>query len=266
MLIIYPRRNLSVTQTEHCLNFCCEIGRQLLRNGAEIYRVEDSARRILAAYGYAHTEVFAIPSCIIINIEENGHNYTKSVRIRSTTNDLDKLERLNALSRSVCAQRPPLDTAEEQLHNIMLDPPHPKWLLYIAHGMAAGFFTLFWGGTPLDAVISFVCGMAVFFVTRAMSRRDANFFFTNILASMVIAAITQLLLLASLRFHQDMVIIGAIMLLVPGIAITNVMRDVLAGDFLTALSKFAEVIIVAVAIAVGIGIPLALGQMLPGGF
>jgi len=252
-------------QAEHCLNFCCEIGRHLLRNGAEIYRVEDSARRILAAYGFAHTEVFAIPSCIIITIEENGRNYTKSVRIRSTATDLDKLERLNALSRTVCAQRPPLESAEEQLHRIILDPPHPKWLLYPAHGVAAGFFTLFWGGTPLDAVISFFCGMAVFFVTRAMSRRDANFFFTNILASMVIAAITQLLLPLGIPFHQDMVIIGAIMLLVPGIAITNVMRDILAGDFLTALSKFAEVIIVAVAIAVGIAIPLGITQLILGG-
>ena len=54
------------------------------------------------------------------------------------------------------------------------------------------------------------------------------------------------------------------MLLVPGIAITNVMRDVLSGDFLTALTKFAEVMIVAMAIAIGIAIPVGIGRMLFG--
>ena len=50
------------------------------------------------------------------------------------------------------------------------------------------------------------------------------------------------------------------MLLVPGIAITNVMRDVLAGDFLTALTKFAEVLIISMALAVGIAIPVSLAR------
>ena len=60
-------------------------------------------------------------------------------------------------------------------------------------------------------------------------------------------------------------IIGTIMLLVPGIAITNVMRDVLAGDFLTALTRFAEVLIVGMAITVGVAMAIALIRFLTGG-
>ena len=44
-----------------------ELGRQLLQNGAEIYRVEDSIQRLLTAYGYARAEIFAIPFCIILS-------------------------------------------------------------------------------------------------------------------------------------------------------------------------------------------------------
>ena len=45
------------------LNFCCELGRHLIQNGAEIYRVEDSVEHVLGAYGYDKIEVFAIPHC-----------------------------------------------------------------------------------------------------------------------------------------------------------------------------------------------------------
>ena len=39
-------------ETEKLLNFTCEMGRSLLQNGAEIYRVEESIHLILKAYGY----------------------------------------------------------------------------------------------------------------------------------------------------------------------------------------------------------------------
>ena len=74
-------------ETEKVLNFSCEMGRQLLQNGAEIYRVEESIHRLLAAYGCQQIEVFAIPSCIILNIQEGEHNYTKSVRIKGASID-----------------------------------------------------------------------------------------------------------------------------------------------------------------------------------
>ena len=54
------------------------------------------------------------------------------------------------------------------------------------------------------------------------------------------------------------------MLLVPGVAITNVMRDVLSGDFLTAVTRLAEVIIVAMAIAMGVAIPITAARILSG--
>ena len=97
---------MKTEKTEQVLNFCCEMGRQLIQNGAEIYRVEDSINRLLTAYGYRDTEVFAIPSCVILNILHEGHNYTKSIRIRSSFINLDKLERLNSLCRRVCRDQP----------------------------------------------------------------------------------------------------------------------------------------------------------------
>ncbi|WP_295585420.1 threonine/serine exporter ThrE family protein [uncultured Oscillibacter sp.] len=251
---------MKTERTEQILNFCCEMGRQLIQNGAEIYRVEDSINRLLTAYGYEDTEVFAIPSCVILNIQDGGHNYTKSIRIRSSFINLDKLERLNSLCRRVCRDRPAPREAFARLEEVTSAASYPQYVSYLAHGFVAVFFTLFWGGTLLDACLAFFCGAAVKASVGYLSRYDTNIFFTYVCSSMAMVLLPLALSYLGVPIHMDKMVIGAIMLLVPGIAITNVMRDVIAGDFLTALTKFAEVLIIAMALAVGIAIPVGLAR------
>ena len=53
-----------------------------------------------------------------------------------------------------------------------------------------------------------------------------------------------------------------LMNLVPGIALTNAMREIMAGDIISGLSRTADAILVASAIALGTVVGLAIGQML----
>ena len=115
-------------------------------------------------------------------------------------------------------------------------------------------------------MIAFLCGLIVKAAVGYMARLNANVFFINVCASMLLVMVPVALTYAGCTaIHTDKIIIGAIMLLVPGIAITNVMRDVIIGDFMTAISKLAEVLIVAMAIAVGIAIPFGLARAFFGG-
>ena len=155
---------------------------------------------------------------------------------------------------------------DEELRAIIGRPAYPAWVSYLGHGCVAAFFTLFWGGHALDAAIAFLCGMTVKAAVGYMVRRNANAFFINLTASMLLVMVPVTLTYAGCTaIHTDKIIIGAIMLLVPGIAITNVMRDVIIGDFMTAISKLAEVLLVAMAIAVGIAIPFGIAHALFGG-
>ena len=251
-------------ETEKLLNFSCEMGRQLLQNGAEIYRVEESVRRLLAAYGRENTEVFAIPSCIILNIQEEDRNYTKSVRIQTVSNNLRKLSNLNALCRLLCRETPPAEECLRRMEQIVKEPTYPLLTGFMAHGLVAFFFTLFWGGDLLDAAAAFPCGLVIQAVMIFMRRLRANEFFSNLSAAMLASAEPLLLSWAGIPVNVDEIIIGTIMLLVPGIAITNVMRDVLAGDFLTALTRFAEVLIVGMAITIGVAMAITLTRFLSG--
>ena len=52
--------------------------------------------------------------------------------------------------------------------------------------------------------------------------------------------------------------IGNIMLLIPGMALTNSIRDLLCGDIVAGLLRLVESLLIALAIAAGYSIPLIL--------
>ena len=251
-------------ETEKILNFSSELGRQLLQNGAEIYRVEESIEFLLAAYGFEKVEVFAIPAFIVLNIQTEERNFTKAVRVRTSSLNLRKLHRLNALCRELCRETPDLEEANRRFEAVLAEPRYSPAMAYLSFGMVAMFFTLFWGGTVADAAIAFGCGLLIRWIVTFMSRVRANVFFTNLVAAAVADLPATLLNMVGASVHMDKIIIGTIMLLVPGLAITNVMRDVLAGDFLTALTRFAEVLIVAMGISIGVAIAIMVPRTLMG--
>ena len=98
---------------DQLLQITTEIGWRLLNSGAEIYRVEESIRRMLEAYGFPGAEVFSIPSCIIVTInDDSGHALTRLKRVHSSALDFDRIDRLNNLCRHICAERPELEEIE----------------------------------------------------------------------------------------------------------------------------------------------------------
>ena len=149
-----------------------------------------------------------------------------------------------------------MEENQRRLAEVMAEPRYPLTVSYLAYGLTAFFFTLFWGGRFTDALAAFPCGLIIKWTLSSMGRVRANVFFTNLLAGMLMALPPLLLLRWGVGIDADKCIIGAMMLLVPGIAITNVIRDVLAGDFLTAVTRLAEVLIVGFGIAVGVALAI----------
>ena len=89
-------------------DMAAQIGYELAAAGAETFRIEETMRRVLAAYGI-ECETFAIPNCVMVSLEaDNGKPLMVMKRVGFHGNDLDAVERLNALSRRICAETPDL--------------------------------------------------------------------------------------------------------------------------------------------------------------
>lgn len=136
------------------LNISVELGCQLMSSGAEIYRVEESVRRLLQAYGLESPEVFAIPNCVIVSVTTpEGHPITRMRRIGSHGTNIELLERCNALCRQLCTQPPSVDKAQELLSaTVKGSPKYAAWQVLMGYGIAPAFFSPLFGGGVTDAL------------------------------------------------------------------------------------------------------------------
>lgn len=244
---------------DELINTATEVGHMLLANGAEIYRVEESIQRIVRAYSAGSADVFAIPTCIYVTVgTPDGRPLTKIKRCYTRGVNLDKVDRVNDLCRRICRDRPDFGEIRAELRGIDARPVYTFLEQVLAFSLIAFAFTLFYGGTLPDALVAVVCGAVMKVVSHQMNRFRANSFFTNILASGAGALIALTAVHYNFGLNSDKIIIGALMNLVPGIAITSFMRDLIAGDLIAGLIRFTESLLVATAIALGAGTALTI--------
>jgi len=250
---------------DELITITTDVGCLLLANGAEIYRVEESMQRIFYAYGVKTGEVFAIPTCINVTITTpDGRPVTIIKRIPTRGTNLDKVERGNDLCRRICRSTPEFKAIRRELAVIEHRPVYGLGFQVLAFALVAFTFTLFYGGSFADGVCALFCGAAIKVICHNMNRFHANSFFVNIIASFAAAAIALIAAQFNITLSTDKIIIGALMNLVPGIAITSFMRDIIAGDLMAGIIRLTESVLVATAIAIGAGIALTMTRMIWG--
>lgn len=247
------------------LELSTELGCRLMSSGAEIYRVEESIFRLLRAYGLEAPQVFAIPNCLIVSVTTpQGHPITRMRRIPGHGTDLELLEQCNGLCRALCARTPPLDEAQEQVAALGKNELsyRPAQILF-GYGMVAAFFTPLFGGGVRDAVCACLCGLAVGICALYGKKiMGSNVFFRTLICSAVASMLALLFVRLGLGISLDTITISVLMLLVPGMSLTNAMREIMAGDVFSGLSRSAEAILTGTAIALGAALGLAIGQIL----
>ena len=233
-------------------DFAAQIGYRLAMAGAETFRVEDTIRRVLHAYGL-ECEVFAIPNSLTVSFEAaNGKPLTILKRIGYHGNDLEALEQLNALSRRICLEKPEVETAVLWLKETVARCRVYRLSVSLLGSFLGGAgFCLVFGGTLRDCLWAGMMGLIIGCVNRFMDRLEANPFFSTILASFLMALPAYLAAGFGWLDNPDAAIIGALMILVPGLLITNSMRDIIYGDTNSGIMRIVQVFLSAFAIALG---------------
>lgn len=249
---------------DELLDGVCEMGYRLLGSGCQIYRVEDTMRRLIAAYGL-NCEIFVIPNCIIVDLtDENNRVVTRMRRTNSGSADILALEKYNALSRRLCAN-PPEDPSEiaRQVKEVAASThPFPFWVQVLGFFIGPAFFSLLFSGGILEALAGGLAGLVGGACSILLARTRCNFFINTTVSGFVLAAVAYGLLLLGVPINIESVTVGAILVLVPGLIFTNFMSDLLTGDMVAGLSTFARAVMTAGAIALGTGTAVALFQQL----
>ena len=234
------------------LDLATDLGYELAMCGAETFRVEESIERILLTYGI-RSEVFAIPNCLTVSIETaEGKPMTRMRRIGYHGNDLDGVERLSGLSRAICNRKPEPEEARKWLVHVRANSrSYPLLINLLGNFLGAFGFAMVFGGSIIDGLCGGLCGLLVGVINRFMDNLKANQFFRTIAAAFPMALLAYALQAVGISDNADMVTIGALMILVPGLLFTNAMRDIIFGDTNSGTNRIVQVFLIAVAIALG---------------
>ena len=238
--------------TNFLLSCALDIGEHMLISGAEIYRVEDCIKRICLSYGMKRIDVFTITSCIIATVEDNEHrDFTHTRRISSYSTDLTKLDKLNQLSREMCSNTPPLEEVHKKIKKITEQKKYPFLVECLTYGTIAGAFTIFFGGNLNDALVSLCIGLILKFIVYLTGRSKVNQVFSSLVSSFIMCFLAFICVNHVFGDSIDKIVIGNIMLLIPGVGLTNSLRDLISGDIMAGMLRLCEVILIALSIAAG---------------
>lgn len=243
--------------TDQVLGVAMDIGKSMVKCGAEINRVEETVVRICHAYGLKQTEVFSVISIIVTTtFDREGKDHTQSRRIHSYSTDFGKLESLNALSRKICSNRPDPSEARAELEKI--NEPKKRLLLSVCLGyiLAASSFTAFFGGSIKDAVAAAPIAVILWLISSLSKARGMNKLFLTAVSSAISGFLAILFVKLGFADSAPMIMIGDVMVIIPGLMLINSVREMLCGDVMSGLLRFLESIIISLAIACGFAVPL----------
>jgi uncharacterized membrane protein YjjP (DUF1212 family) len=244
-----------------------DCGRLVLENGGETYRAEECMSAIAAAYGGREIECFATPTGAMFSMSDSGGKvHTLIIRIKRRAMDMGALVRLNDLKRG--AQSGALGYAQARgLADDVACAPRPKLAMLLAGAaFVAAFFCLLFGGGWREAIVSGIIGMALKASLESLSRdRLIPDFFLNSLGGAISASLAAVARALLPSLSTDPIIIGVLMLLVPGVIIVNAIRDLMSGDLVAGVARAADAFVSAAAISLGTALALKIVALIPGG-
>ena len=246
-------------QEERILGIILDIGSAMIRSGAETHRVEDSLYRLCASYHFTECNIWVVPSNIQATVKiASGEHLTQIRHVRSIGVDYRLLDRLNDLSRHVCADTPDAEELSKQFSAALNSSYDRAWMHYLAGALAASGFGIFFNCDLHDVLITICASLLVTFLIRWLGRRETN----PMILNFIIAFLAELFILASVQIgighHSGYITVSVVMLLISGLGATNGVRDIVHLDTLSGVMNISVAFTGAVGIAMGIALPLLL--------
>lgn len=239
------------------LSAIVDIGEAMLECGADVHTVEETLVRLGRAYGAIRMNVLVITVEIVATaVFPPDDELTLSRRILADgSSDFSKLESLVSLCRE-CYDRPLAPAELKRRCASISEASVSARALYAGGALASAGFAVFFGGGFLDGLMSAAFSIAACALIRHFKPIAPNVIIFNFVTSLALGLLICAASGAIPQMDVGMVIVGVIMLLIPGVAMTNATRDILSGDTISGVMRFVESLLWALALALGFMVAL----------
>lgn len=249
--------NIKNINSEHeILKLATFAGEIVLTSGGEIYRVEDIIGKI-GEYFNIKIDSFATLTCIFVSsTDAEGRVFSLVKRIKERSTNLDKVHKINGLIDSI--DKYSFESLKEKLEKIDREKIYPFKINLLGSALGAGSFAICFKGGYMDFIAAFTAGILISCFSNFTSKLKLNSFFLNLFSGAICALVANIFFVLGALENPSISIISGLMLLAPGVAFINSIRDVIAGDLVAGVSRAMEVLMTGGAIAIGAGMILKL--------
>lgn len=256
-------KELSAAHDEHrVVALAMDMGQILLQSGAEIFRVEDTMRRVCSHFHLDSCSIYVTGNGIMTSTTGQSVPFSKVLYIPVRGAQLDRVVAINQLSREIAEGKyESIEEMERKVQEIRDMPLVPKWLRYVGSALAAAAFCVLFGGGVMDTITAFVAGylLYVFLLSSRMSK-----IFSNICGGALVTIVCIVSYRLGIGQNLSHMISGGILPLVPGVAFTNGIRDIGGGDYLSGTVRLLDALWTFLCIAIGVGMVFELYQRFGG--
>jgi len=244
-------------------------GEIMLKSGAEVYRAEETVERICRSCGFPYAQCFITTTGIFASLGDNVQGtevHTVLKRIKGLSTDLEKVSRINTFVRTFVAQSShgaeEIDASREELEQIDATTKGFNMPIRLLAMVAiAVFFTMMNGGSLIDGALSIGVAIITYLFSLVVEWLRINRFIVVFASCFVAAALSLLVFNLGPCSSLSAMIMGSVIIFLPGVAIANAARDLLSGDMLAGVARATESVLVAIAIAGGTGLLLRFGPL-----
>ncbi|RHW51090.1 threonine/serine exporter [Bombilactobacillus bombi] len=232
-------------------------GKIMMESGSEMYRVQDTLKRIMQKGGLSHPEIFLTPTGIFLSARDLDS--TKMIEITHSSINLYKVSEVNTLSRQFSADEIDLQELYDGLEKVDSETlDFPLWLKAIAAFLISSTLMILFINRYdwFDFVQAGIVGMIGYLVFYYINNVVKIQFISEFIAAAMIAILAIGLRYFHLIDNLNYLIIGAVMPLVPGVALTNALRDLIAGHLISGVVRMVSGTLSALAIGGGIAVVL----------
>lgn len=239
---------------EDMMEIAINAGSLVLENGGEIYRTEQTVTGIAKSLGAKTSSCFVTPTVIQFSYTDNNDHYHTAIRrITNRDTNLKKLSQINELYRRII-NRKKISTPrqiEVLLNKIDKTSSYPNWLIYLMGALSSFAFVFLFNGSFIEALVAFFIGGFLRIFLTKIAQFNLGTFFVSLCSGFIISVLTELFFLFNIIPATETVLISVLMQVVPGIAIVNAIRDIIAGDLVAGTARLVEAFMIAAGLSIG---------------
>ena len=233
------------------LDTCLLTGKIMMKSNADMSRIEETMSCIVSASGDYQIVTYAIQTGLFIGLEHTSMIRMEQVMMRAT--NLEIVTEVNELLHQYIDNKLTLLEFYNELQ--ILEKKcirFPTWLQIISAAIISATLMFLFGGLLEDFPVTLFIGGVGYTIYLLGEKLFHIKFLSEFLSSIFIGLAAILSVKLGIGNNSDCIIIGCIMPLVPGVQITNSIRDLLAGHYMSGISKGVEAMITATMIGFAI--------------